>query len=470
VANNSVSHIKKLQAEAQALLQEKGLESVDETRLHPFKKFVHFWVLVGRSFVRNRCLIRSSALAYTTLLALIPLLAVGLGVSTSLLNSSKEQTKEMISKLVDQLAPQLGNVADNQEEKATTRRELIEKIQSMIANVHSGALGVTGTVALLFVAIGLLSTIEATFNDIWGVERGRNWFARIIQYWAVITLGPLVIVFVMGLAIGAQFQAVQTFIKDTPVIGGLFFRMIPFFVLCGSFTLLYALMPNTKVQWKAALIGGFVAGLLWIVNGNSNALFASRVVSANKIYGPLATIPIFLFGLYLSWVILLFGSQVAYAFQNLRAYVQEKQAEVVNQRGREFVALRVMTLVARRFHRGEKPPSPVEIADELAVPSRLVSHIVQPLLHAKLLMEVNTPDTGYSPARPLDRVTYEDILQALRVGRGQMPPTRDEFSRDLVRGTFEDVQKAEEQVAKAVTLQALVDRIETVGAAAAAAG
>src|SRR5439155_7500124 len=246
---------------------------------------------------------------------------------------------------VDELAPQLGNVPGTDEEKAKARIELIDKIQTFITNVHSGALGLSGTVALVFVAIGLLSTIEATFNDIWGVQRGRNWFVRVIHYWAAITLGPLVIILVMGLAIGAQFQSVQNLLKDTPIIGGLAFKLIPFFVLCGSFTLLYELMPNTRVHWRAALVGGVVAGALWVANSNFNALFASKVVSASKIYGSLGAIPIFLFGLYLSWTILLFGAQVAYAYQNRRAYLQEKQAESVNQRGREFIALRMMTLV-----------------------------------------------------------------------------------------------------------------------------
>src|SRR6476620_9556563 len=106
MAKNSVSHIKKLQAEAKELLDDRGIATLDETQLHPFKKFAHFWVLVGKSFVRNRCPVRASALAYTTLLALIPLLAVGLGVSTKLLQGSEAVTRDMIAKLVDELAPQ----------------------------------------------------------------------------------------------------------------------------------------------------------------------------------------------------------------------------------------------------------------------------------------------------------------------------------------------------------------------------
>ncbi len=554
MAKDSVSRVKKLQAEAQTLLDEHGIALLDEAR--PFRRFIHFWVLVGKSFVRNRCLVRASALAYTTLLALIPLLAVGLGVSTKLLQSSQDQQSELIQTVVDGLAPQLGLVPATPEERDAARNQVVKKIETtlpgllkssgaertnlvnelaaglvplkgatgkdvdadygrkitkeieqllprlaktseqrraklveklvdqltslvllashgedessrkvvdniraFIANIHSGALGLVGTVALVFVAIGLLSTIEATFNDIWGIARGRNWFMRIIYYWAAITLGPLVVILLMGLAIGSQFQAAQDLIEDTPVVGGLLFKMIPFFVLWVSFTLLYQFMPNTRVNWQAALFGGLIAGILWVGNGNLNALFTSRVISASKIYGSLGAIPIFLFGLYLSWTILLFGAQVAYAYQNRRAYLQERQAETVNQRGREFVALRLMTLIGQRFQNGDKPPGATEIAESLSVPSRLVSQIVQTLAQSRLLVEVGTPETGYCPARPLDKISCEDILQTLRAGQGQEPPTREGPERELVRGTFEQIQTAERQVAGSMTLETMVTRL-----------
>src|SRR3989441_11856170 len=132
MAKNSVSQIKKLQAEAQVLLDDRGIATLDATQLHPFKKFAHFWVLVGKSFVRNRCPVRASALAYTTLLALIPLLAVGLGVSTKLLQSSQDQQAELIQTVVDGLAPQLGLVPATTEERDAARNQVAEKIAAAL--------------------------------------------------------------------------------------------------------------------------------------------------------------------------------------------------------------------------------------------------------------------------------------------------------------------------------------------------
>src|SRR2546422_4433365 len=125
MAKDSVSRVKKLQAEAGTLLDDHGMALLDEAR--PLRKFVHFCVLVGKSFVRNRCPVRASALAYTTLLALIPLLAVGLGVSTKLLQSGPEQTRDMITRIIDELAPQLGNIPGTEVEKAEARRKVVEQ-------------------------------------------------------------------------------------------------------------------------------------------------------------------------------------------------------------------------------------------------------------------------------------------------------------------------------------------------------
>jgi DNA-binding IscR family transcriptional regulator len=119
-----------------------------------------------------------------------------------------------------------------------------------------------------------------------------------------------------------------------------------------------------------------------------------------------------------------------------------------------------MTFVGQKFHRGEKPPSAGEIAEALAVSSRLISQIIQPLLQSKLLVEVAAPEAAYCPARPLGRISYEDILQTLRVGTGQEPATRAEPARDLVRGAFDAIQEAEQKMTRALTVQTMVERAE----------
>jgi membrane protein len=331
-----------------------GVHTGAEGELSRLERFAHFCALVIRSFVRNRCLVRASALSYTTLLALIPLLAVAISVTSSLLkNEGEEKIYQAIDKLVSNVMPPAtlstndqafslnlspglsvaltptNSVAEtnsvvvaaadnsgNDTRVVTAQREAARHIHDFVRNSRSGALGVMGMAALVFIAISMLSRIEETFNDIWGVTRGRNWLLRIVLYWTTITLGPLLLVAATGLAGGSHLQTTKNFISQTPFVGNLIFKFLPLAVLWLTFALVYQLVPNTKVRFSAALTGGIISGSLWHLNNVFGFLYVSRVVTNSKIYGSLALVPVFMIGLYFSWVILLFGAQVAYAFQN----------------------------------------------------------------------------------------------------------------------------------------------------------
>ncbi len=401
--------------------------------------FLHFCIFVGRCFVKNRCPVRATALAYTTLLALVPLLAVSLGVSTSLLKSDRAQTQQFIDELISQVAPQLDQIPGSREEKTASRQQVIEYIQEFISNIDSGALGVSGTVALVFVAIGLLSTIEASFNDIWGVLRGRGWVSRVIHYWTAITLGPVIVVLVTGLAVSTQFlsepeesqvekqqveprrdrnaaslekveQHKEGLLKQmrTSAVGTLrkmmrgpmgrvILKLMPFVVLSLFFGFMYRLMPHAKVTWRAALLGGMVGALLWVLNSKFSVIFASRVVSASKIYGSLGIFPVLLIGIYVSWLIVLFGAQVSYSFQHRHACAREEQNQEVSQRRREFLALELMVSVAERFYRGLTPAATSELAEQLGVSPRLVTQLVESLCRKNLVVEVKYPRGSLCP-------------------------------------------------------------------------
>jgi membrane protein len=338
------------------------------------------------------------------------------------------------------------------------RKAIARQIHGFIQNTRSGALGLTGSLLLIFAAISMLARVETTFNDIWGVARGRNWFMRVVLYWGVISLVPMLLIVALGLATGPHLESTRRFLTAMPFIASLLFQFLPVVVLCLTFALFYMLMPNTKVRPLPALVGGLVGGSLFHLNNVVSVLYVSSVVSNSKIYGSLGLIPVFMIGLYFSWWILLFGAQVAYAFQNRATYLEEKQIENINQRGREFVALRLMTCVSRRFGQGELPPCVSEISQELAVPTRLVRQIMQVLSAARLVVEVAGPEAAYLPARPLETITCHDILFALRASQGHELATRDEPTRLEVYGEFQRILEAERQAAASVTMLALANR------------
>ena len=474
--------------EVRDFLDEKAICSVNRGQLSRVFRFAHFWLMVAKSFNRNRCPVRAAALAYTTLLAFVPMLAVALSVTSAILkDNGAQQIKESIDRFVTNIAPPpavetnvteaaLGQTNDVPATGTATepgisagRQEMLEQIDSFVQKVQHlmgrGSVGALGGVTFVFIAIAMLSRVEETFNDIWGVSKGRNWLSRTLLYWAVITLGPTLLAVGLGLSAGPRGQAVRKLMEHP------WFHIVPVILLCLAFSLFYLLMPNTRVRCRAALVGGLVGGILWHLNSYYSFHYASTWVTNSRVYGSLAVIPVFMIGLYFSWMILLFGAQVAYAWQNRAAYVQQKQTENINQRGREFVALRLMQCVGQRFLRGERPATVPEMAEALVVPTRLVEQIMHTLLIAGLVVEVMLDAKGrelaYSPARPLESISGHDILAALRVGQGQELETRNDPGRAEVFGEFERILEAERKAASAVSVLTMARRAEDLALSAA---
>jgi membrane protein len=508
MAKTWAAKIKRAIVEIRDFLDEKTIGSVNHGQLSRTYRFAHFWLMVVKSFSRNRGPIRAAALAYTTLLALIPMVAVAVTISTIIFpREERDQWVEkgvygFIDTLVENITPPSApatnapsaaaaddqgmapalsetngaavNAPTNDTTHMATRQQVADTINGFIKKTNSRTVGGVGMVLLIFAAISMLSRIEATFNDIWGVAKSRGWVRSIVQYWTVMSLVPILAAVALGLAKKPHLQFTQTLLDDLPPflvgvlmhLAGLLVTIVPILFLCGSFALFYKLMPNTLVRWRAALMGGLVGGLLWHLNNVISVLYVSRWVSNSKIYGGLAAIPVIMVGLYFSWLILLFGAQVAYGWQNRRAYFQDKQAENLSQRCREFIALRLMQCVGQRFLRGERAATVPEMADALVVPSRLVQQIMQTLLTAGLIVEVNGQETAYSPARPLENINCHHILLALRAGHGQELATRDDSARAEVFGEFEKILEAERKAASGVTVLAMVNRAETLAAPA----
>lgn len=503
-----------------------------ETNLTRFERFFHFWVLVCRSFVRNRCPVRASALSYTTMLALIPMLAIAIGVTNAILESKGEaQIRAFIEEAVERIAPtptgtnqqermvpmvlpdlaegldkiQFGeeelrarqsnplllastNATDaalvaaleltttnspastnqldsaNRDGMAQAKQSAAQQAANMIYEFakksSSATLGFTGMFFLIVTAILTLTRVEETFNDIWGVTRGRDWWSRITNYTFTIGFGPVLLIFALGLMNSPSFQKPRELLHVVPFLEPLLTSILPLLIICFTFAMFYKLVPNTKVDFGAAFIGGSLAGLAWHGYNQLGWLLAGQAVRANAVYASLFIIPLLMAGLYMIWLTVLFGAQVAYAYQNRASYLQDRLVENVNQRGREFVALRLMTCIGQRFQRGLPPATVKEISVELGIPSKLVQQVMRTLLAAHLVVEVSGAETGYSPARPLETINCHHILVAMRATHGQEPATRDEPVRIEVLGEFARIQAAEEQAAASMSMLTLVNRAQ----------
>lgn len=483
---------------------------------HPtlLQQFFQFWRLAIQSYVKNRLPVRAASLSYTTILALVPMLAVVMGITSSLLkDESEERIGQFVDELVENLVPSssVTNAPANRDRTAgpetkplssdtstqgegeavaawvaptnavqagvggepgqtnapayksrvldeDAQDQVARSIKRFISKTRSGTLGVVGTAVLIFLAISMLIRIEDAFNDVWGVEKGRSLFMRLVLYWTVISLAPVMLTVALGLASGPHLAATQRMIAAIPLVGWLLFQLLPIIVLCLAFSVFYMLMPNTKVRWNAALVGGVVAAILWHLNNSLSALYVSRVVTNSKIYGSLGLVPVFMIGLYFAWMILLFGGQVSYAWQNRMAYFQERVLDNVNQRGKEFVALRLMTAIGAAYERGMNPPAEAQMAEALEIPPRLTQQVLQTLAAARLITEVSGSEPAYVPARPTDSISCYDVLQALRAGQGTDVAAQESPLHRQILGEFQRINDAERRAAESVSVQALAQR------------
>lgn len=379
-------------------------------------RFLYFWIQVITQFVRNRGPVRASALAYTTLMALVPLLAISLSVTALFLPRDEAERKEKLLEWIEsgiaKTAPSLG-LGD---EDGRAQRELVaSNIVSFVERIHFKTIGAAATLGLLVLVIGLLRTVEVTFNDIWGVQRSRNLAVSIVYYWAAITLGPVVIV--------ASKLANYFSYLDLPgptghsagldtAIALISFGLMPA-IVATVFGALYYFMPNTRVTWQAALAGGGVAALLWTLNGQLSALYHTRILTINAIYGSLGVIPLFLIGLYFTWAIVLFGAQVACTFQSHHSLNHLSGTANQQAQAREETAIQVMLLAGQNFMAGQSPPSLLQVSKRLGIPSSFAKDVLDSLLSHRLLNDTSPGDGAYAPARPLESITLQQILNAV---------------------------------------------------------
>lgn len=469
------------------------------------ERFVHFWALVTRQFIRYRCFVRASALSFSTLLALIPLLAVALSVTSSLLNPQQEaELAQFVEKMASSVAPPVDistNSAANLNSTAlaptnlvgatnvasaitdtnlnvlvsasnappaavptvdlNTQKQVAAEIHELVQTASNGTLSSIGLIFLVLTAVSLLRGIEETFNEMWGVTRGRNWWLQSMLYYCLITLAPLLLSATLGVTHSAHFHQTRSIIESSPFLAPLYKHVLPIAILTFLLGLFYKLTPNTKVEFGAAMLGGFFAGTSWHVYNQLGFLLLSRALNASKYYGGLAIVVLVMGGLYILWLIILFGAQIAYAYQNRTAYLQDRLAENVNQRGREFVALRIMTCVAGRFQGGLCPATVPQISTELGVPSRLTQSILRTLAATRLVSEVAGPEAAFVPARPLDAINACDILIAMRTGSGQDLPFSDAPALAEIYGEFARIEQAERNAAAGVSLFTLANRLST---------
>lgn len=417
------------------------------------------WVQAMRGFVTHRGPVRAASLSYTSLLALVPLIAIVLSISKGILSNQDPQLlTHTLDRFLTYAIPQLQYLSAD--EAASARQDAFARIQDAIARIDAGALGAFGALTLISVGISLLSAVEAALNDVWGVARGRTLARRVVYYWAGVTLGPIFLFLALGITGSNQVAAV---LGRLPVafVARFFWAALPFVILSIGLMLLYWTMPNIWVPARAAAWGGITAGTLLQLNNLGSALYFSQVLHYSKVYGSLGAIPVMMVGLYFSWMIVLYGAEVAHAAANP---VIETVPLPTGDLGRSRMVLEVARLVASDFLAGKGGTSRRSIVERSLLPDEWVGAALAWLRDGGFLAEaprdgVDGAPLVYLPTRPPGQIGVLDVVRSVRRPPGDcdgLPPPAEPVERVL-----SELDAAERAGLGDLTLAELVAREES---------
>lgn len=353
------------------------------------------------------CFSRAASLAYSSLFALVPASALIFGFFNAF-NVDSGFASEKLSKLVDQLLPHLkGN-----EPQIANLKEQIGSYLSELAGVVT-QLGLLSLPVLVFSAIALVNTIEGSLNVVWRVSSKLSIVSKIINFWAVTTLGPLLV-----LVSFYWYAKVTTSLAMEPEIQGnlvsILDIIVPVFAIFIAQTLMFYKLPASKVELKDAMLGAMVSAIFFEILKRSFALYVSNSTSYQSFYGVLVTLPVFLFWLYLIWVVVLFGAQVAYQAGSISVLSGlKKYASELGEIG-GILGLRILCVIGQRFTRGESVPTESEIAIETGSDPVLVRTCLDILTDAGLITSSDSETHSRSLKVSPDKLSIEDITVAFR--------------------------------------------------------
>lgn len=407
--------------------------------------------IVVRGFVSDGCMLRASALTYATLLSIVPLLAL----MFSLIKGFGGQNI---------LEPLLYKVFTHGSE------EVIGAILSYIENTNFRRLGTVGLAILVITVLTLLSNIEKSFNHIWGVKETRTMIRRFSDYFSVVLLSPLLMVAAISLTTTLRSQSLVQQLLHTAVVGEallLLFNILPYLAVWAAFTFMYLFMPNTRVQFAPALVGGIFGGTLWQLAQWSYVNFQVGVSRYNAIYGTMAALPILIVWLYVSWMIVLLGLELTYAMQNATIIREEYGEEQVNFASRERVAITVLLLCSESFSANTAPWNHARLCSELRLPPRLVRSVLNDLVRLGLLAKVQEPGEDgfvYHPGSAPEGIQVHAVLTALREDGSNQPRNFRMPGREIVTDMEETLDRAERAALDGLTFKDLVVKKAKVGA------
>ena len=390
-------------------------------------------------------------------------------VDTTLATGDTAQTRQVVRL---QLKSIVGYIDNSSVSAADAIRKPLESMLGYVDRTDVSGMGWVATLIIFYAVLKVLSSVETAFNQVWGIRQGRTLVRKFTDYISIVVVCPILMIVATSITATitseAGLKGLENYFQTraVPETGDgavveeegngamnvvnaaglaavrttrrLIGMGLAFLVMVVAFSFLYLFMPNTKVRWLSAFVGGVIAAILWQLIQWAFFKFQIGVAKYNVIYGAMFSIPVFIVWLVLSWQVVLFGAEVSFAHQNEKTYEREGMSLTVSEDFRENLALRILASVGERFDTGENARSSPEIADELSMPLRLVNDLLFELSQCRFVTEIPGTERTYQPAMPLDRIRVKDVIDRLRHhGHGHLEMVSDppqKYLHELLAG------------------------------------
>ena len=397
-----------------------------------------------RDLLAGQLTLRAMSLVYTTLLSVVPLIALSFSVLQGL--GVHNELRPLLYEILSPLGEQGVQITD--------------EVISLVDNVRGGLLGGISLAFLVFTAVSMVQKVEESFNYVWHVAQPRSLARRFSEYLVVLLVGPVVIVVAFGMIASIGNNQFVQWLMENRAVGPLVLtlgKLMPYVLVAATFTFLYLFVPNTRVRFMSALAGGFAGGIMWVGIGALFTNFILYATSRQLIYSGFAVAISALIWVYLSWLVLLVGAQLAFYHQRPAFLRIGRREPALSNTMRERLALNLMFFVGHAFRERNRKITLEAIAEQLKIPSIALAPIASRLERDGLL--INTENEELLPGREVSRIRLCDVLDTVR-RRGDTGSYRGPSWTGPIARLGDRIDSAVDSVAGDETLGDLLDTIE----------
>lgn len=370
-------------------------------------------ILSIKGFNRDQCAVKASALTFYVMFALVPVLALLFAIAQGF------GLKQKVEKNLLQDASHYSNVLG----------QAFEYAEKMLETAGTGLIAAIGIVLIIYSVLKLLSSIEDSFNEIWQIKKGRTIIRRITDYLSITLFAPILIVVSGSITVflNSGENAIEglAWIHRLGFMVHLLFKLLSLLLMGGLFTFIYMALPNTKVKFKAAFTAGLISAIAFELLQWAYVGFQIGAARYSAVYGSFAALPLFLVWIQYNWYIVLFGAELAFAYQNVEHYELETEIKNISARYRRVVALLIANRVVKNFTAGKKALTTAQLAHELDMPVRLAQTIISDFVETGIFTEVKTANEkefAYQPGLSENDLSVKFILDKIDTkGVNEMP-------------------------------------------------